>query len=90
VQSAIALAARQRLQPDAEIGGVGADPTKAFSGAADRFRESETDVANAAVNWRDYGTSRWQLAVEMLHQLRVQAEGGTPTFGGEADIAVRS
>jgi hypothetical protein len=45
---------------------------------------------NAAVNWRDYGTSRWQLAVEMLHQLRVQAEGGTPTFGGGADIAVRS
>jgi hypothetical protein len=53
VQSAIALAARQRPQPDAEIGGVGADPTKAFSGAAGRFREFETDV----VAWQSDGAS---------------------------------
>jgi hypothetical protein len=33
-----------RLPPGPEIDGVGADPTKAFSGAAGRFREATTDV----------------------------------------------
>jgi hypothetical protein len=53
VQSAIAPAARQRLLPGPEIDGVGADPTKAFSGAAGRFHEAATDV----VAWQSDGVS---------------------------------
>jgi hypothetical protein len=46
------LAAQQRLLPGAEIDGAGADPTKAFSGAAGRFCEAVTDVA-----WQSDGVS---------------------------------
>ena len=36
--------ARQHMLQDAEIDGVGADPTKEFSGVAGCFDEAETDV----------------------------------------------
>jgi hypothetical protein len=48
----IAPAAQQRLLLGSEIDGVSADPTKAFSGAADRFPDAIEVVA-----WQSDGAS---------------------------------
>jgi hypothetical protein len=45
--------ARQQPLPDAGFDGAGADPRKAFSGAAGRFREAAIDV----VAWQSDGVS---------------------------------
>jgi len=52
-RSATRPAARRRLPPGPEIDGVDADLTKAFSGAAGRFREAATDL----VAWQSDGVS---------------------------------